>query len=116
MAKHINWNSYNKYFKIMSDKDIAKMLGCSVSQVTLHRALLTKKSKTQDTNNIITNQELIVTPKKSNNKFVDKYNWDKFDNLLGTDIDRNIAKIVGCSKAAIANRRKKLGIKAFKRS
>ena len=36
--------------------------------------------------------------------------WQKYDRLLGTMIDRDLAAIIGCTKLAVLNRRKLLRI------
>ena len=42
-----------------------------------------------------------------------KYDWSKYDQLLGTMDDATLAQHIGCSPSAVTCRRYKIGVKAF---
>jgi hypothetical protein len=96
-AMRHNWSKWEHLLGTMSDAKLSKLIGCQPSTVGVQRRM----------RSIPTHNPKHKGPKPY------KYDWDKYDHLLGTMFDRELAEMVGCSHVLVAGRRRIRGIKSY---
>jgi len=89
----VDWLEYDHLLGTMSDRNLANVIGCSISCAMARRMKLGVNS---------------VTLK-------DQINWSKYDHLLGELRDKDVAEIIGCSYRSVVNRRDRLGVKSWRK-
>jgi RecA-family ATPase len=92
-SEKVSWKDVEHLLGVVADTQIAKILGVSTPRVRVYR--LSKKKKATQT-------------KK-------KIDWQKWLPEIGQVSDTELAYKIGCSRSTLTNKRRALGIDAYKK-